>query len=247
MLPAAPVIRSNALFAAVPARSHCKTCLSATLFVDNSRRSPFQLRPPADKEKLLYRGIQAATEGISPDKSTWWKQLETQECISPTLSKTDQAWMDEGLEFMYTREGVSISELNDLFQKVGFPVRDPEKLATALEHSSVVLWIRCSKGSRWARMGQMLGFARAITDGALSATIWDVAINPAWQRVGLGRALMERLLGGLINAGIPAITLYADPKVVSLYEKLGFARDPKGIRGMAFQTRNAILPSPGSN
>ena len=52
-------------------------------------------------------------------------------------------------------------------------------------------------------------------------------INPAWQRVGLGRALMERLLGGLIDAGIPAITLYADPKVVTLYEKLGFARDPK--------------------
>lgn len=64
----------------------------------------------------------------------------------------------------------------DLLQ-VGFPVRDPEKLAIALEHSSVVLWIRCSKGSRWARMGQMLGFARAITDGALSATIWDVAVG----------------------------------------------------------------------
>ncbi len=38
---------------------------------------------------------------------------------------------------------------------------------------------------------------------------------------------MERLLGGLIDSGIPAITLYADPKVVTLYEKLGFARDPK--------------------
>ena len=56
---------------------------------------------------------------------------------------------------------------------------------------------------------------------------WHLQINPAWQRVGLGRALMERLLGGLIDAGIPAITLYADPKVVTLYEKLGFARDPK--------------------
>ena len=60
----------------------------------------------------------AATEGISPDKSTWWKRLETQNVTSPPLSKPDQAWMDEGLEFVYSREGVSISELNDLFQKV---------------------------------------------------------------------------------------------------------------------------------
>ena len=54
-----------------------------------------------------------------------------------------------------------------------------------------------------------------------------VQINPAWQKVGLGRALMERLLGGLLDAGIPAITLYADPKVITLYEKLGFAKDPQ--------------------
>ncbi len=40
---------------------------------------------------------------------------------------------------------------------------------------------------------------------------------------------MERLLAGLLEAGIPAITLYADPKVVTLYEKLGFARDPQVI------------------
>ncbi|KAK9868249.1 hypothetical protein WJX84_010032 [Apatococcus fuscideae] len=240
-VPTCPLHRSRVLSHAAPARLSLRFCSSnsATLFVDPTRRSPFQLRPPADKEKMLYGGVRAATEGISPDKSTWWKKLESRDLSIPQLSKADQAWMDEGLEFVYTREGVSISELNDLFQKVGFPVRDPEKLATALEHSSVVLWIRCSKGSRWARLGQMLGFARAITDGGLSATIWDVAINPAWQRVGLGRALMERLLGGLIDSGIPAITLYADPKVVTLYEKLGFARDPKGIRGMAFQTRKS--------
>ncbi len=60
----------------------------------------------------------AATEGISPDKSTWWKKLESRDLSIPQLSKADQAWMDEGLEFVYTREGVSISELNDLFQKV---------------------------------------------------------------------------------------------------------------------------------
>jgi GNAT superfamily N-acetyltransferase len=42
------------------------------------------------------------------------------------------------------------------------------------------------------------GMSRKLaTDGALSAVIWDVAAAPAWQRGGLGRALVEpdRLAG----------------------------------------------------
>ena len=61
--------------------------------------------------------------------------------------------------------------------QVGFPQRDPKRLQLALDHSHSVLWIRSMKQSRWARQGQLLGFARATSDGALSATIWDVAVS----------------------------------------------------------------------
>lgn len=61
--------------------------------------------------------------------------------------------------------------------QVGFPQRDPNRLQLALDHSHSVLWIRSMKQSRWARQGQLLGFARATSDGALSATIWDVAVS----------------------------------------------------------------------
>lgn len=81
----------------------------------------------------------------------------------------------------------------------------------------------------------MIGFARATSDGVLSATIWDVSVLPSWQRGGLGKAMMERLTRRLVEDSIPTITLYAEPKVVALYEKLGFVKDPEGIRGMAFQ------------
>jgi len=60
---------------------------------------------------------------------------------------------------------------------VGFPKRDPGKLQVALAHTHCTMWIRCSRGSRWARLGQMLGFARATSDKALTATIWDVAVR----------------------------------------------------------------------
>ena len=87
------------------------------------------------------------------------------------------------------------------------------------------------------RLGQMVGFSRATSDGVLSATIWDVAVLPVWQRSGLGRAMMERITRKLVEAQIPTITLYAEPSVVGLYEKLGFVKDPEGIKGMAFQKK----------
>ncbi len=91
--------------------------------------------------------------------------------------------------------------------QVGFPRRDPERLKIALDNTYHIVWVRATKQSRMARLGQMIGFARATSDGVLSATIWDVSVNPAWQRIGLGRAMMERLTKQLVQDGIPTITL----------------------------------------
>ena len=41
---------------------------------------------------------------------------------------------------------------------------------------------------------------------------------------------MERLISSLAEEDISIITLYAEPKVVGLYEKLGFLKDPEGIK-----------------
>jgi len=173
---------------------------------------------------------------MSPDKTQWGEQFDGN-MRPPPISKNDEQFAAMGLEFVYGKEGIALPELNDLFEKVGFPRRDPEKLKVALENTYHLIWIRSTKQSRLARLGQLVGFGRATSDGVLSATIWDVAIAPAWQRVGLGRALMERLTARLVEDGIPTITLYAEPNVVGLYEKLGFLKDPEGIRGMAFQRR----------
>ena len=59
---------------------------------------------------------------------------------------------------------------------MGFPLRKPEKLVKALHHTHRILWIRSTKKTRLSKQGQMLGFARATSDGALTATIWDVAV-----------------------------------------------------------------------
>lgn len=122
--------------------------------------------------------------------------------------------------------------------QVSFPRRDPVRLRTALDNTHLTLWIRATTASRWARRHQLLGFARATSDGSLTATIWDVAIVPSWQRIGLGRALVERLVAALCREEIDTISLYAERNVILLYEKLGFQQDVRGMSGMAFQKKS---------
>ena len=60
-------------------------------------------------------------------------------------------------------------------------------------------------------------------------------MNPAWQRSGLGRGLIERVTARLVNEDITTVSLYAEPNVVGLYNRLGFVANPDGIKGMAFE------------
>lgn len=194
-----------------------------------------------DKPKLSFVGVVRASsqsnEGMCPDASLFGEQMDPH-LKPPTISKSDEQFADtDNLEFLYSQEGISLGELNTLFERVKFPRRDPVKLKIALENTHQLIWVRTMKSSRLAQAGQMVGFARATGDGVLSATIWDVAVSPAWQRIGLGRGLIERLTALLVGDGIPTITLYADPNVIGLYEKLGYTKDPEGIRGMAFQRK----------
>jgi len=150
----------------------------------------------------------------------------------PELSKSDEDFAQElGVQFVEGCEELSIDELNDLFELVGFPRRAPERLSLALQHTHRVLFIRCIRRSRQGRVGKLVGFARATSDGATTATIWDVAVNPAWQKSGMGTGLIERLLVGLVEDAIPTINLYAEPHVVKMYQRLGFVKDPEQGKG----------------
>ena len=158
----------------------------------------------------------------------------------PPPTKSDAAFAADGVIIGSGPSGVSLDDLNDLFSRVGFPRRDPVRLAAALRHSHAVVWATAARGSRWAKEGQLLAFARATSDGALAATLWDVAVHPAWQKGGLGRAVVERATLAVVGeGGVGGWTLYAEPDVVGLYTRLGFVTDPQGVKGMAFQRKSA--------
>lgn len=75
-----------------------------------------------------------------------------------------------------------------LYEAVGWDAytREPEVLMRALAGSHRL--ITASAGA------QLVGLARAVSDGATICYVQDVLIHPQHQRRGLGRALLQRLL-----------------------------------------------------
>ncbi|MEA5618864.1 GNAT family N-acetyltransferase [Cronbergia sp. UHCC 0137] len=127
-----------------------------------------------------------------------------------------------------TERDIDLYELEELCDSVGWSRRPLRKVKKAIEHSFLV-------ASMWQVRGnkkRLIGFARATSDHAFNATIWDVVVHPDFQSQGLGKALMKYVLKKLRNEEISNVTLFADPQVVDFYRTMGFMPDPEGIKGM---------------
>ena len=127
-----------------------------------------------------------------------------------------------------TERDLDLYELEELCDAVGWSRRPLRKVKKAIENSFLVASMWQVKGSR----KRLIGFARATSDHAFNATIWDVVVHPDFQGKGLGKALMKYVLKKLRNEEISNVTLFADPQVVDFYKTMGFMPDPEGIKGM---------------
>jgi len=114
-------------------------------------------------------------------------------------------------------EPPALDEYLDLRRSSGLSPKSPEQGALALTGSWFFCHVR-TDDDRAAAMG------RIIADGGWYFLIADIATLPEFQRQGLGRTVMTRLLDE-IRAKAPAdpdVTLIADPPGRKLYESLGF-------------------------
>ncbi|CAL8165952.1 unnamed protein product [Prunus armeniaca] len=139
-------------------------------------------------------------------------------------------------EIIFSSGGdIDVYDLQALCDKVGWPRRPLSKLAAALKNSYMVATLhsfRKSPGSEGNDQKKLIGMARATSDHAFNATIWDVLVDPGYQGQGLGKALVEKLIRALLQRDIGNISLFADSQVVEFYQNLGFEPDPEGIKGM---------------
>ncbi len=127
-----------------------------------------------------------------------------------------------------TERDIDLYELEELCDAVGWSRRPLRKVKIAIEHSFLVASMWQVRGNR----KRLIGFARATSDHAFNATIWDVVVHPEFQGKGMGKALMKYMLKKLRSEEISNVTLFADPHVVDFYRGMGFMTDPEGIKGM---------------
>lgn len=129
----------------------------------------------------------------------------------------------------YTTSLPPIDAYMALFQTTGWkfmhPVT-PEVLQQALDKSWFCLF--AWDGER------LVGTGRICTDGVLHAIIYDVIVAPDYQRQGIGREVMRRLVQTCVDAQIGRIQLFAAHGKRAFYEHLGFVVRPDDAPGMQY-------------
>jgi ribosomal protein S18 acetylase RimI-like enzyme len=125
-----------------------------------------------------------------------------------------------------TEREIDLYELEQLCDSVGWSRRPLRRVRKALENSLLVVGL-------WRhdpRLPRLVGFARCTGDGVIEATVWDVAVHPLYQGVGLGKQLMTYVIDLLRAQQVERVTLFADPGVVEFYGAQGWQLEPQQRR-----------------
>ncbi len=117
------------------------------------------------------------------------------------------------------RTDLDLTAVQSLFDITAFWARDRDldDLATAIAHSHPVI-------TAWDG-DQLVGFARATSDGVYRATIWDVVIHPDYQGAGLGRKLIHTVLSHPHMTRVERVYLMTTNQR-TFYERIGFQANP---------------------
>ncbi len=175
--------------------------------------------------RSLFVGLEVAPPG-NPDCLD--SPADVQRLYGSTAIAVEPRLPQEGVIVLSTLREIDYYELEAICVAVGWSRRPHRKVKRAVDSSFEVVTMWQHIGSR----RRLIGFARATSDHAFNATIWDVVVSPSFQGQGLGKSLMQYLVDRLRSEGLSHITLFADPHVVSFYEGMGFTLDPAGIKGM---------------
>ncbi|CAN0560377.1 unnamed protein product, partial [Laminaria digitata] len=85
----------------------------------------------------------------------------------------------------FTRDGVDWDVLADIYARAPLAVRTATEVKRAFANSYLCCFA-------WVD-GQLVGAARATSDGVFYATVLDVAVDPGFQGAGIGRRMMRAL------------------------------------------------------
>jgi len=81
---------------------------------------------------------------------------------------------------------------------------------------------------------ELVGFGRIISDGKLHAFITEMIVHPAFQGLGIGKTMLDRLLTLCHAQGISDIQLFSAFGKSEFYARQGFAERPMLAPGMQY-------------
>lgn len=109
-------------------------------------------------------------------------------------------------------KSIDWQNVRDILKNVGMGYYEPDLHKKAFENSHAVVFVFSED--------KMIGFGRAISDGAYQAAIYDIAILPEYQNQGIGKIIMNQIMKKISNCNT---ILYASPGKEGFYKKLGFS------------------------
>ncbi len=123
-----------------------------------------------------------------------------------------------GLEITLDCSQVDWELVPQILKRVGMGYHEPDIHKKAFENSHTTVFVY--------RDGQLIGFGRAISDGAYQAAVYDIAVVPEFQGQGIGRTIMTTIQARLPQCNI---ILYASPGKEDFYRKLGWRKMKTGM------------------
>src|ERR1700745_1170233 len=93
--------------------------------------------------------------------------------------------------------------------------------------------------------GQLVGFVHAVWDGGTHAFILDTAVDPDFQRLGIGRDLVHAVTAEAFKAGCDWVHVDYEPGLADFYENAcGFRPTPAGLRSAGRHHSGSGNPDP---
>lgn len=96
------------------------------------------------------------------------------------------------------------------------PVDDPERIAGMLRHADVIVTARAA--------GALVGIARGLSDRHYCCYLSDLAVDRAFQKQGIGRALIDRFHDAAGRR--TTLVLLSAPAARSYYPHIGLVAHP---------------------
>ena len=129
-------------------------------------------------------------------------------------------------EYILVERPPTVEEYRRLREAVGWEHVEVQATETGLRNALFSICV--------IHKGEVIGCGRVVGDGGIYSYIQDIIVLPEFQGKGLGRRIMDAVMGYLSSHAHPNafIGLMAAKGVSRFYERYGFSERPPGRPGM---------------